>query len=208
MPNKGTFGILGTGLAAFAAIFVASSAAYAGARHRPRKCAGAEVTLVFISPYGLVPLERLFHRYPQLAGRIGDWPSNRHALYRTPPTTFVAWRGPTESGPNNAGRDFARIVSLGPSVDGRYAFDPQPAVSCSSSGFLVTATLNYNENSDVSLRNSLWRPALEIVVFLLRPGVTVDVKWQVRNSKGVEVHHPPIIFPDSRYPITVSKTID
>ena len=126
--------------------------------------------------------------------------------YSTPPLVAI---GTTVAPGSEAGvgsEDIAFIAAIGPAIDERYSKEMETDISCTDKGFLVTAILTLQEID--RLRNSPWRPKIELVAAPLRADVSVDVKWQVRLGKylaGKSIGD----FPELRkFPITVSKTIN
>ena len=97
-------------------------------------------------------------------------------------------------------------MASGPEVDLGYSTNVEANISCTEEGFIVTATLTFNDGE--ILKNSLWRPEIKLLAVTRQPNVTVTVKWEIRLGNDLKGKFMGD-FPDlKKYPITVSKTIN
>ena len=204
--------------AVFAGLSGLAGTSSAYAQQALRQCPAALVQSVTDSSNKFADLSGLISAFAALdSKRPSDLDSAAWALesfYYALPAAIVKAPLPMESSAQIAGQWLFpdRLIAVGPFFRwGQHLFGNNLStdVSCTPTGVLVTAVLTY-DYIPVILRAHRWRPELRIVAAALRPGATLQVKWQVRlaDRKEFEGKSAHDYVELKNFPIIVSKTLD
>lgn len=103
-------------------------------------------------------------------------------------------------------RGAVTVIAVGPVLGSMDTKNVETTRTCNAAGVTITATTTRSAGYyGAVLKNTLWRPRLEIVLVPRQGGTLLTTTWKMRLSTGAEVRHtrmPP--YPDMYYPISVT----
>jgi hypothetical protein len=101
------------------------------------------------------------------------------------------------------------VVALGPILGSMDSHDLKPRVDCSASGLTITIDVTRSAHYDgAAAKNVLWRPRVELRVASPHDRASLEVRWTMRLSTGVELKHartPP--YREQTFPLSVKKEL-
>lgn len=101
------------------------------------------------------------------------------------------------------------IVARGPVLGSMDSPEVSTLVSCTSTGFSLTAAISRSADYKGSaLQNQLWRPRISMAISFRNPEIAFQMVWKMRLTTGAEVDRartPP--YSELKYPIILESKL-